>query len=204
MLFFVLVFCGLVVLIMRNDYFSSDVIVMMLSYFSVALAIMFNNLWLKDFNINAYILGDILAVENFDVVLLGILALTVVAYSFFALKKILLINVNEDFAKIAGIKTEIWNFSFLIILASVIAFSIKVTGILLMTALLIMPAAIARIYATSPKQMILLSLLTSISGAILSFKVASSYDLIVSSTIVVIFSIFFFLSLLVKNHISNK
>ena len=177
---------------------------MMLSYFSVALAIMFNNLWLKDFNINAYILGDILAVENFDVVLLGILALTVVAYSFFALKKILLINVNEDFAKIAGIKTEIWNFSFLIILASVIAFSIKVTGILLMTALLIMPAAIARIYATSPKQMILLSLLTSISGAILSFKVASSYDLIVSSTIVVIFSIFFFLSLLVKNHISNK
>jgi zinc transport system permease protein len=201
---FAIIFAALITIILRNNYFSTDTIVMIVSYFSVAIAIILNSLWLKDFNISSYIFGDILAVENFDVIALFISSIAVMIYAFFAFRKILLININEDFAKIEKVKTELWNLSFLILLAVVIAFSIKVVGILLMTALLIMPAAIARIFSTSPKQMILLAFLISICGAISSFKIAGNYDLTISATIVVVFGLLFFTSLALKKYFIER
>jgi zinc transport system permease protein len=74
----------------------------------------------------------------------------------------------------------------------------------LMTALLIMPAAIARIFSTSPKQMILLAFLISICGAISSFKIAGNYDLTISATIVVVFGLLFFTSLALKKYFIER
>ncbi len=201
---FVTFFCGIIALISRNEYFSHDTIITILSYFSVALAIIFSGLFLNNFNIGTYILGDVLAVENFEVGALGILAVLISAYSFLLFEKILLTQINQDLAKIAGVKTEILNFSFLLILAGFIACAVKIAGILLMTALLIMPAAIARIFAKSPQQMMFLSLLVSIFGAILSFAASSQYSAAISSILVVIFGVIFFSSFFVQKIILKK
>ncbi len=201
---FITFFCSSIALVSRSDYFSHDTIITILSYFSVALAIILSGLLLNNFNIGTYILGDVLAVENFEVGVLGILAVFILLYSLLFFEKILLTQINQDFAKIAGVKTEILNFSFLLILAGFIACAVKIVGILLMTALLIMPAAIARIFAKSPRQMMFFSLFISIFGAILSFVISGKYSVTISSILVVIFGVIFFSSLFVQKIIFRK
>lgn len=171
---------------------------MISSYFCIALAIILNDIWIKNFDFTSYIFGDVLAVGSQELQALSLIAILTVSYVIFSFKKILLTNINEDLAKISGIKTEFWNLTFLILLAVVIALSVRITGVFLMTALLILPAAIARIFSTSAKQMAILSLIIGIGVSSFSFNVASHFDLTVSSAIIAIFCVIFFLSCALK------
>lgn len=178
-------------LLSRTQYFSRGLIVMILSYFCIACAIIFNDLTLKDFNFNSYIFGDILSVGSLEVQYLAAIALVVIFYVIFSFKKILLINLNHDLAKISGINIEFWNISFSILLALVIAFSLQIIGIFLMTALLILPAALARLFSSSAPQMLAISLILSLTISIFAFGLAANYDLKVGSTIIACFSAIF-------------
>ncbi len=191
LVFFALFFSVIIAAISQNRYFSKDAIIMILSYFCVAAAIILNDVWLKNFYFISYIFGDVLTVESFDIKALAAIDIITVFYVIFAFKKILLINTSQDLAKIERIKTEVWNASFLILLALVIALSVRIVGVFLMTALLILPAAIARIFAVSPKQMMVFSLLIALLVSSSAFKFASLYDLTIGSTIVIIFSAIF-------------
>lgn len=198
LIIFAFIFSLLVGVVAQNRYFSKDTIIMISSYFCVAVAIILNDVWIKNFNFTSYIFGDVLTVSGQEIQVLTAITAIVIGYVIFAFKKILLINSNQDLAKIEGVKTEFWNLSFLILLALVIALSVRIIGVFLMTALLILPAAIARIFSSSAKQMMCLSLVIGTSVSALSFKLASNYDLTVSSTIVVIFSLIFIFSLALK------
>lgn len=198
---FAFLFAFLVRLISQNHYFSKGVIVMIVSYFCVALSVILNDIWLKNFSFSSYIFGDVLTVENNDLAALTIISITSIFYVNFAFRKILLINTNQDLAQIEGVKVEWWNLSFLILLSVTIALSARLVGVFLMTALLILPAAIARIFSSKATQMILLSPIIATLISTLSFKVATIYDLTISSTIVVIFSVIFFGSLYCKKMI---
>jgi zinc transport system permease protein len=202
LIIFAFIFSLLVGFISQNRYFSKDTIIMISSYFCIAVAIILNDVWIKNFNFTSYIFGDILTVGSQDIQVLAAITVIVIFYIIFAFKKILLINSSQDLAKIEGIKTEFWNISFLILLALVIALSVRIIGVFLMTALLILPAAIARIFSSSAKQMMMLSLTIGTSVSALSFKLASNYDLTVSSTIIATFSLIFIFSLLFKKFIS--
>lgn len=198
---FAIIFAFLVSLIAKNRYFSKDTVIMISSYFCVALAVFINDIWLKNFYFGSYIFGDILTVGNADLLALVLINFVVIFYIISSFKKILLINLNQDLAKIEGIKTEFWNLSFSILLALVIAFSVRIVGVFLMTALLILPAAIARIFAVSPKQMIIFSFIIGTLFSILSFMIANNYELTVSATIIVMFSAIFMFSLMIKKFI---
>lgn len=202
-IFFAAFFAFLTRLIARNRYFSKDVIVMILSYFCVAAAVILNDLWLKNFSFASYIFGDVLTVSNADIYALAAITSAAIFYVTVAFKKILLINTNQDLAQIEGVKIEFWNLSFLILLSITIALSARIVGVFLMTALLILPAAIARIFSISAKQMLLLSPIIAASIAALSFKGATLYDLTISSAVVVIFSVIFVASLGFKKMFSK-
>jgi zinc transport system permease protein len=204
LIIFAVIFALLVGLISRNRYFSKDTIIMIVSYFCISLAVIFSNIWLKDFDFQSYIFGDILTVSYLEIKLLSLVMFLSVIYMIFAFKKILLININSDLAKIAGIKTEFWNLSFLVLLALVIAVSIQIVGVFLMTALLILPAAIARIFSNSAQKMMIFSLLFGIVVSAFSFKLAAHHDLAVSSTIIAVFSLIFMSSLLIKKISINE
>ena len=191
---FAIFFALLTQILSQNRYFTKGLIVMILSYFCVAAAIIFNDLTLKDFNFSSYIFGDILSVGTLEISCLAIISAIVIFYTVLAFKKILLINLNEDLAKISGIKVELWKSSFLILLALTIAFSIQIIGIFLMTALLILPAALARIFSNSALQMLLISMITAVVISASSFLLASNYDLKVGSTIILSFCTIFILA----------
>jgi len=198
LIIFVVIFALAVGLVLRNRYFSSDVIVMIASYFSIALAIVINDIWLKDFNFSAYIFGDILTVGSLELKALAAISIVAISFVIFTFKKVLLLNVSKDLASVEGVKIDLLQLAFLVLLALVIALSVRIVGVFLMTALLILPAAIARIFSVSAKQMLILSLAIGVSVSALSFKVAIDRDIAVSSTIIIIFTLIFILSLVSK------
>lgn len=189
---FAVIFAILIFLTAQNRYFSKDAVVMISSYFCIALAMILNDLWIKNFDFASYIFGDVLAVGSNEVVALTLLTLATISYVILGTKKILLLNLNEDLAQISGIKTKFWNLSFLILLAVVIALTTRIVGIFLTTALLVLPAAIARIFAKSAAQMMWVSALIGVLGATFSFLLASKYDLTVGPVVIAIFALSFF------------
>jgi zinc transport system permease protein len=195
---FAIIFSLLVVTASKSSIFAKDSIVMIISYLCIALATIFGDLYLDHADFHDYIFGNPGLVGLQDLIFLSVVAVVVIFYVFYSFKKILLINLNKDLARTEGINVELNQLIFLIILSLVIALSVKIIGIFLMTALMVLPAAIARIFSNSPLQMLIQSLFSGILVSGFSFKIASENGLNIGSTIVVIFSLIFFVSLIAK------
>lgn len=110
----------------------------------------------------AYLFGDILTVNTLDIGIAIILTLIVCAVLLGAGKKLFIMTLNEDLAKSQGINTAAYELLLLLTLAAVIAMAIKLVGIVLVTAMLIIPAATAQNLARSITTMFGISVLASI------------------------------------------
>jgi len=104
-------------------------------------------------NLVALLFGDILFVTARDALFIvaGALLLLAVLVRFW--RPITSATVQEDLARVEGVNTEAVKLLLALLLALVVAFAMKIVGLLLITALLIVPAAAARRYAREPGQM---------------------------------------------------
>jgi len=195
---FAVFYAMLIELISLSRSFSKDTIIAISSYFCIASAIILNDLWQRSFDLGSYVFGDILTVTNTDINFLAAIAIITIFYTIFGFRKTLLISINKDLAKIEGFKIKLWNLSFTVLLAVTVALSVKIVGIFLMTALLVLPAAIARIFSISAKQMILLSLVIGICVTSFAFDLASKFDLTISALIIATFCLIFIFTLVLK------
>jgi len=150
----------------------------------------------QGFNINlmSYLFGDLLAVDQSDLMLMyGSVVVILLIFSQI-LSPLISISVNEELARVDGVAVEKIRFIFMILLALVIAVALKVVGILLITALLIIPAATARLFSKSPKQMVLVSVLMAIAAVVLGLFSSLNWDFPTGPAIVVSASFLFFVS----------
>ena len=111
----------------------------------------------------SYLFGDILAVTPEDIAWVyggGIITLGVLAWLW---KDLISITVHEDLARTDGVNIFRTQLVFMTLFALVIAMAMKIIGILLVTALLIIPAAAARRFARTPEQM---AVFAAIAGSI--------------------------------------
>lgn len=142
-----------------------------------------------------YLFGDILAITRQDIVVTTLLAaITIIAMSF-AWRPLLQITFNKDLARVSGVKVDFWEYAFLVLLALVAAVSIKTVGILLVTALLIVPAAAAKQAAKNIRQLLFLTIVISVLSVV--FGLAGSYYWNTASgpAIILVSLLFFVLSL---------
>ncbi len=105
----------------------------------------------------SYLFGDILAIGTTDlcwIYLGGGVALVALIWIW---KPLLMITIHEDLARVEGVPVDRINWLFLALIALVVAIMMKVVGLLLVTALLIIPAATARRFATGPEKMAILA-----------------------------------------------
>lgn len=200
---FGLFFALLVAILAKIEYFSRDLIIAISSYFCIAVALILSDVWGKNLNFNSYIFGDILTTNSQDLIALSLITLLAIIYTALSFKKILLINVNEDLARIEGINVDFWNFSFLILLSLTIALSTKIVGVFLMTALLVLPAIIARNLSFGPLNMMLLSPIIGILFAIISLITSFYYNLSIAPAMIFCLGIAFIFSLLIKKLITK-
>ena len=141
-------------LLQRRASLSSDALLGLLAHSTLALglvALAFMT-WVR-VDLMGFLFGDILAIAPRDLAIIwggGLIALIVLASIW---RPLFAATVNYDLAIAEGIRPEINNAIFMVIIAAVIAVSMKLVGVLLITALLIIPAAAARRFANSPEWM---------------------------------------------------
>lgn len=107
----------------------------------------------------AYLFGDILAVDGTDILWIYVGGGAVLAALAVLWRRLLAVTVHAELAEVEGVPVTALRFAFMALLALVIAVSIKIVGILLITSLLVIPAATARAFARTPEQMALIAVL---------------------------------------------
>ncbi|MBC8793387.1 MAG: hypothetical protein C6Y20_17450 [Tagaea sp. CACIAM 22H2] len=111
----------------------------------------------------SYLFGDILSVTRADVALVWGGALLALAVLIAIWRPLLAASVDEDLARVEGVDTGRVRLAFVLLLALVVALAMKIVGVLLVTALLVIPAAAARRFAQGPEAM---AIYASVIGAI--------------------------------------
>ena len=174
---------------------ADDTLLGILSHGALALGLVVLALF-EPTNLNwmDYLFGDILAINWADIggaAILAAIALGLLAWNW---QQLVLIAVDPDLASVEGISVPRLELLFMLLLALVIALAIKIVGVLLITAMLIIPAATARLFAKGPKQMALLASIigvTSVGGGVAG---AFQWDLPTGPAIVVTSLVLFLVS----------
>ncbi|MCC6002601.1 MAG: metal ABC transporter permease [Pararhodobacter sp.] len=108
-------------------------------------------------DLSVYLFGDILTVGATDLWLIGGGAALVLALMIWRWSPLLLSTLSDDLARGAGIDPGRERLVLVLALAVTVAAALKVVGALLIAAMLIVPAATARVYARSPEAMAIIA-----------------------------------------------
>ncbi len=111
--------------------------------------------------VNMFLYGDILTIDDYEIALLGALLVAFLAFQFFAWNRMLHISVNEQIAGVHRINVLVYQYLFAALLSLVVILCVRAVGVLLVTAVLIVPAATARNFARNSRQLFFLSLVFS-------------------------------------------
>ncbi|MDK2946644.1 MAG: zinc transport system permease protein [Geotoga sp.] len=148
--------------------------------------------------IESYLFGDILMVNLTDIITLGIILLSVIFFITIFNKELKYFSYNERMAKIYGVPTELIRFLFLIAVALVVVTSVKIIGIILVTSMLITPGVIAKLWAKSINQMVIISSIFGLLSSFLGIYFSYYLDIPSGPSIVVLLFIFFLINYFLK------
>ena len=143
-------------------------------------------------DINNYLFGSILALDDFDVVAGVIFSLLVIGFFVVKYHEIFAMTFDENFAKSIGLKTERLNTIFAILCAVVVVLGMRLVGALLISSLIIFPTVTAMQVVKSFKAVVFTSVVVSVfcmvMGIIFSYFVATP-----TGATIVIFNVMAFL-----------
>ncbi|MBF0177255.1 MAG: metal ABC transporter permease [Magnetococcales bacterium] len=190
----------LLVMLQRRPGLASDTLLGILSHATLAAGLVVLGLmtWLR-VDVMGYLFGDILAVSPQEIMLIyagGGCTLVVLAIIW---RPLLATTVHEDLARAEGVSATRVQMIFMLLLSLVIAIAMKVIGVMLLTSLLIIPAATARRFATSPELMALFAALFGCIAVALGLTASLLWDLASGPSIVLAACSCFVVSLFFPN-----
>ena len=148
------------------------------------------------FDVMGLLFGDILAVNVNDLLVIWIGGALILIILKLIWKPLFASTVNYELAEAEGLNPERAKAIFTLLMAAIIAISIKMIGLLLITGMLIIPAATARNVSNSPKGMIIFSVIGGLLSVFLglfsslNFNTPSGPSIIVAALILFIISLF--------------
>ena len=148
------------------------------------------------FDVMGLLFGDILAVNVNDLLVIWIGGALILIILKLIWKPLFASTVNYELAEAEGLNPERAKAIFTLLMAAIIAISIKMIGLLLITGMLIIPAAMARNVSNSPKGMIIFSVIGGLLSVFLglfsslNFNTPSGPSIIVAALILFIISLF--------------
>ena len=143
-----------------------------------------------------YLFGDILAVSERDIMWIyggGVVILAVTAWIW---RPLLAISVHEELARAEGVNTARASAVFMMLLAFTVALAMKLVGILLIASLLVIPAAAARPFSSTPEQMAVIAAGLAASSVCGGMAASLWLDTPAGPTIVMVLALIFLLSFL--------
>lgn len=143
-----------------------------------------------------YLFGNILSVRPEEVIPLAALSavgLGLVAYWF---KELLFLGVDEEAAQAAGVPARPLRFLLLTLLAVTIVAAVRLVGIVLVSAFLVIPAATGQAIARSLRGMLVVAILSAVVSVLVGLMISWAWDLPSGAAIVLVSAALFFLALL--------
>ncbi|MCK5727256.1 MAG: metal ABC transporter permease [Thiotrichaceae bacterium] len=153
----------LMIVLQAKQRVSNDTLLGILAHSALSLSLVIISLTKGvQINLEAWLFGDILASSNQDIMTLCITTVIILIALRFIWKPLLSLTVNENLARVEGVNVTLVSSIFTILIAVTIAIGIKVIGALLISSLLIIPAAAARYLVCSPIRMVFVSMVIGI------------------------------------------
>ncbi len=195
---FAAIFALLLNRIKRRSSMSTDTVISAFSSFVVAIGLMILSRGGNFSKYSGLLVGDILSITIGDIGSLGVILIATIIFWIFGFNKINAVGVNRSLARSKGINCNLVEDGFSVLLAIIVMFSIKWVGLLIINALLILPAAASRNISSNMREYHLFSLIISIFSAIIGLVVSYYIGTATGPTIVIFASAIFFLTLFIR------
>ncbi|ACN99811.1 metal ABC transporter permease [Sulfurihydrogenibium azorense] len=185
--------------ISKKGQIHEDISIGILLSFSMALGVVvmsFSNNYNSD--LFAFLFGNILTISSQDILMIFIFSTFSLIFLFYNLEKLMYCCFDEELAYIGGVKTDFLYYSVITIIAIATVLSIKLVGSILSSAMIILPAAVASQLFWRYKSIIAASIVISVIVVLVGIFLSFEYNLPSGSTIVILYSLLFFIVLLVK------
>ncbi|WP_431063279.1 metal ABC transporter permease [Methanobacterium sp.] len=148
----------------------------------------------------SYLFGSILTVPYFDLTLMFILDLIILSTILLFHKEFLAISFDEEFSKVVGVPSESLYILLLCLVALSVVVLIKVVGVILVIALLSIPAAISKQFTYKIKNIMVLSIILGIILTFTGLWLSFVFDLASGATIVIVLGLAFLISIFLKKY----
>lgn len=189
-----------IILVKRSGTSSTDTIIGVFSSTAVALGIVILSRGGGFAKYSRYLIGDILSIRIDELYLLALVFAGLILFWLFFFNQLVILSVNRSLAQSRGININFMELSFAMVLALVVSISIQWVGILIISSLLVLPAAAARNVATNMQQYhtlsVVFSFIAGLTGLILSYYWGTA----TGATIVLCAAVIFFLTFISRQY----
>lgn len=203
---FTLIFGVVVLYLIDRTELASDIILNVVLSGTLAIGIILSSL-IRGYRggLMNVLFGDILAINQVDLILTAILLICSTIYLLLTLKEQVLLTLNMSVAKVQGIPVQLHRYLFVVLLSLTVALATKAIGILLVNAFLVIPAAIAKLLSQKFSSFLTLSIILGALSSILGILFSGLFNWPSGPSIVLVqFSLFLVLAGLTQLRMAIK
>lgn len=142
-------------------------------------------------SLNALLIGDVMGVMRSDLILLAALIAIALPWLIWRWRDLMLAVLSPELAQAEGIRTEALRGQFMVLLAAVVALALQWVGVLLISSLLLLPAAAARAWSREPEHMALGAVVVGCASVVAGIRASWVWDWPTGPAIVVMALVFF-------------
>ena len=143
--------------------------------------------------------GNVLLIKMQDIYLMFGLLILIIFVTIFLYKDLHILTFDEEFARISGVKVDMLYMILMILIAFTTVVLIKVVGVILVIAMLTIPAAISNLFTHNLKNMMFFAIIIGCIVTFYSSLLSLNFDLPPGATIVISLAFLFIIALLIKN-----
>ena len=186
--------------ISRKGQVSADSAIGVFFPFSMALGVLFVSLRkLYTADLMTYLFGSILAVTRTDLIMMAVLAALILGFIAFSYKELIYYSFDPEMTWASGLPAGVMHYALLTMLALTIVASVKVVGVVLVSAFLVIPGATARLMCRRFSPMMGVAVAFGVLSALLGLYISHLWDVPTGATVVltqfVVFGIAWLISL---------
>jgi zinc transport system permease protein len=184
----------------KNKSENEDTLIGIIWAFGMALGVLFIGLspgYVPD--LMSYLFGNILTVSSTEILLMAAADFIIIAVVFLFFNEFQAITFDEEYIKTAGLNVEFYYLILFVLIAVTIVLLIKLVGIILVVALLTIPAAISKFFAKSIFQMMIYSISFGLIFMLFGLLLSYYLNLPSGSAIIILSTIGYFIAYSFKN-----
>lgn len=134
----------------------------------------------------SFLFGSILAIRNIDLILIVSLGTAIMLWLLLSFRQLTYMSLSEDQAAISGIPVKLQTIVLYMALATATVLGVKILGIILVSALLILPSATSRLLTSTLKGHVVMSLVLAEIMVFAGLAVSYLYDLPSGATVILV------------------